>query len=382
MTFVFIAAILGGDELPRFRPEMLDEKAGEIWAISVADVNADGKPDVLALSYNPDQVFWYENPSPSTAPGARWKRRVVVQKHPKMPVAVQPLDVDGDGKVELILGAEYYEPLDTTRGGSVWLLKRPRDLDQPWTPVALNEEPTLHRIHLLDGKDLVCSALLGRDKKPGAAIFLLRRERDEWRREEVSRELNVVHNTFSVDWDGDGKEEVLAAAREGLVLFKRTEGGWERRQVGAGSAGKKRGSSEVAAGRLPGGKRYLAAAEPHHGHEAAIYTEPEKPGVAWNRKVIHVNRGGHTVWPADLTGSGVDTLLFGFVGAYSDHPGGPIWYLFHPRDERGETWEKVVLDDTGIPGEDGACCDFNGDGKLDVVIGGGSRVKVYWNLGK
>ena len=25
------------------------------------------------------------------------------------------------------------------------------------------------------------------------------------------------------------------------------------------------------------------------------------------------------------------------------HPGGPIWHVYHPLDEAGETWESVVL---------------------------------------
>jgi len=349
--------------------------------MTTADINGDGKTDIVALSYSPDQIFWYENPT--------WKRRVVVEKHPRMPVAIQPLDVDSDGKVELILGAEYYEPPDTTKGGSIWLLKRPEDLDKPWMPIKLDQEPTLHRIRLLDKKDLVCSAILGREKK-GAALFVLRRPadpfKDRWTREPISDELNTVHNTWSADWDKDGKDEVLVAAREGIVLFKLTTGGaWERRQIGKGYWKKgddKRGSSEVAVGRLPGGGRYVAAVEPHHGHEAVIYIAPERPDQLWNRKLLIENAGGHTVLPADLTGTGVDSLLLGFVGHYNNKPGGPIVYIFHPLDSQGNKWDKIVLDNRGMPGEDGACSDLNADGRIDVIVAGHNKLKVFWNEGK
>ncbi|MBI3468210.1 MAG: VCBS repeat-containing protein [Planctomycetes bacterium] len=94
------------------------------------------------------------------------------------------------------------------------------------------------------------------------------------------------------------------------------------------------------------------------------------------------NAGGHTLWPVDLTGTGVDSLLLGFVGHYNNKPGGPILYLLHPLDRDGEQWETIILDDSGLPGEDGTCIDFNGDGRIDVVAAGHNRVKIYWNEGK
>jgi hypothetical protein len=368
--------------LPKFREQVVDLELGDCWSVCAADVNADGKPDIVAVSYKPARVVWYENPT--------FKRRVIVEKEPAMPAWVQPLDVDGDGKVELILAAEYYEPLDTTKGGSVWLVQRPDDLDRPWTPIKIDAEPTMHRIHLVDlegkGKpDLVCSSLLGGGGQ-GASLYVLRRPpnpfKDGWARELISRELHVIHNTWSIDWDRDGKQEVLAASREGITLFKRVATGkWDRQRLSAGYQSKQ-GSSEVAVGRLPGGKRYLAAIEPHHGHEAVIYTAPDRPDQPWKRKLLLENRGGHTVWPADLTGTGVDSLLVGFVGLYGNRPGGPIVYLFQPLDADGDRWDKIVLDDKQMPGEDGLCADLNDDGRLDVVVGGGSKVKVFWNMGK
>ena len=38
---------------------------------------------------------------------------------------------------------------DTLNSGSVWLLKRPADLDQPWTPILIDKEPSMHRLAVL-----------------------------------------------------------------------------------------------------------------------------------------------------------------------------------------------------------------------------------------
>lgn len=344
-----------------WREQLVDDTLGDLWAMTVADVNADGKPDLLALNWSPAYVVWYENPS--------WKKRILIERDPKELVAIQPLDVDGDGKTEFVLGAEYREPPDPAKGGGgVYLLRRPADVGQSWPATRIAEAPTLHRIHALDGKSVVCSALHG-------PTFVLRapaRPDGVWGREMIAERLSTCHNTFSVDWDGDGKEEVLTGSREGLLLWKRSDAGWQKTLLAKGNGG----VSEIAVGRLCGGNRYVATIEPHHGAEFCVYTETE---VGWKREVLLVNKGGHTLWPADLAKSGVDSLLVGFVGQYSNAPGGPIWYLFHPTPAG---WERKTLDDTKLPGEDGRVADLDADGRPDCILAGGSRLKVYWNRPK
>jgi len=385
-VFGFLSLFLPAKNLPRFRQQLVDNQVGDCWAVAVADVNGDAKPDIVVVSYKPAQVLWYENPS--------WKRRVIIQDHPEFLSSIQPLDVDGDGKMELIVGADYYEPLDNKRGGSIWVLRRQDNLERPWTPVKIDEEPTLHDLRAVDadgqGKtELVVSTLLRPDKPghkaAGASLYILRRPQDPfsdpWIREPINSELNDKHCVLPVDWDGDGRQELLAAAREGIFLFaKNQQGTWHKRQISEGYRQEdKHGSSEVTVGRLQGGKRYLAAIEPHHGHQAVIYTEPEHPGQLWKRSLLIENAGGHTLCAADLSGSGVDSLLLGFVGRYNDKPGGPILYIFHPLDSDGGRWEKTVLDNSGMPGEDGSCVDLNADGRIDVIVGGRNYIKVFWN---
>lgn len=358
-----IAALLvAGLAAQNWREQLVDDTLGDLWAMTVADVNSDGKPDLLALNWSPAYVVWYENPS--------WKKRILIEKEPKELAAIQPLDADGDGKTEFVLGAEYREPPDPkSGGGGIYLLRRPADLERPWPATKIGEAPTLHRIHALDGKAVVCSALHGPTfvLRPPAKPF-----EEPWVRETIAEKLGACHNTFSVDWDGDGKDEVLTGSREGLNLWKRAEGRWNRTLLAKGNGG----VSEIAVGRLPGGKRYIATIEPHHGAEFCVYTEAEG---AWKREVLLVNKGGHTLWPADLTKTGVDSLLVGFVGQYSNAPGGPIWHVFHPTPSG---WERKVLDDTKLPGEDGMCADLDGDGRPDCILAGGPRLKVYWNRPK
>ncbi|MFN3486413.1 MAG: FG-GAP repeat domain-containing protein, partial [Planctomycetota bacterium] len=205
-----------------------------------------------------------------------------------------------------------------------------------------------------------------------------------WTREIVQNELHITHNFWPVDWDADGTDEILLASLEGVFLFKKSADRWVPRKLADGDP-EKRGAGEIKVGRLPGGKRYLATVEPWHGHQAVIYTEPESPESLWKRRVlVERHKGGHALWTADLTGTGVDSLVVGFRGIPEGKKEECVVYVFHPLDETGERWEKMVLDEKGLGCEDALVIDLNADGRPDVVgIGRSTRnVKIYWNEGR
>ncbi len=392
---VVTISVVAGISLERgysFKEQIVDPNVGVGYAVTLADINHDGMTDIIVVTENPDQVVWYQNPS--------WTKRIILEGFPKLPVCIQPLDVDDDGKVELILGADW-QPGNTKTGGTVWLLQRPGDLSKPWTPIKIDEEPTMHRMRVIDAdgkgrKELVCSPLQGREtagpewwKGNGVSLYILRRPanpfKEPWKREVINDELHISHNVWPLDWDGDGKEEILAAADEGIFLFKKAaDGKWVKQQIGQGDP-EKRGAGEVKVGRLPGGKRYIATIEPWHGHQAVVYTPPDQAGQLWKRQALIENhKGGHAVWTADLTGANVDILVVGFRGPPEGTVDDAIVYLLNPLDSSGAKWEKHVLDAKGLGSEDVICADLNGDGKVDIIGVGRStkNVKIYWNEGR
>jgi aldos-2-ulose dehydratase/isomerase family protein/VCBS repeat protein len=391
MILTFITSLSQEGHLG-FKEQVVDPNVGVGYAVTLTDINHDGKTDIVVVTENPDQVVWYENPS--------WTRRTIIEGFPKLPVCIQALDVDDDGKVELLLGADW-QPSNTKTGGTVWLLQRPDDISKPWTPIKIDEEPTMHRMRLIDvdgkgKKELVCSPLHGREatgpewwKGRSASLYILSRParpfNEPWKREIINSELHITHNVWPLDWDGDGKEEILAAAYEGIFLLKKAaDGKWARQQIGAGDP-EKHGAGEVKVGRLPGGKRYIATIEPWHGHQAVVYTPPDQAGQLWKRQVLIENhKGGHAVWTAPLSGTSIDSLVVGFRGPPEGKIEDGIVYLLHPLDRGGEKWEKQVLDAKGLGSEDVICADLNGDGRSDVIGVGRStkNVKIYWNEGK
>jgi FG-GAP repeat len=134
------------------------------------------------------------------------------------------------------------------------------------------------------------------------------------------------------------------------------------------------GSSEVALGHLRK-QRFLAAIEPWHGNELAIYREQQG---GWHRKVIDDSfQNGHALAVGDFDRDGYDEVVAGFRG-----PGYQL-YIYDALDKNGDLWDRQVLDAGGIAAADCKIRDFNGDGRPDVACIGAStgNIKWYENLG-
>jgi VCBS repeat protein/aldos-2-ulose dehydratase/isomerase family protein len=275
--------------------------------------------------------------------------------------------------------------------------------------------PTAHRLRWADlegdGRlELLVVPLLGAgavapDYKAGAPITwlempdgLLRghlsageREPGLWTPRLVDDTLTVVHGALVMDWDGDGRDELLTASFEGVHLFHSSgKGGglkWTKTRLASGDpalvgprpvpdgTGPRRGSSEIGVGRLAG-RRFLATIEPWHGEQVTVYFE-SKPGSLWERRVIDRSfKDGHALAVADLNGDGNDEIVAGYRGL------GTSLYAYYATNASGKNWERQTLDS-----EMAASCvvvaDLNGDGRLDIAAVGASTANVVWyeNLG-
>src|SRR5215216_6794395 len=160
---IFVASLAPGSmgaEL-KFKTVEID-KAIEIgYGLAAADVNGDKKIDLVLADKT--QIVWYENPS--------WNKHVIAEKLTERDhVCVAAADVDGDGKAEIAVGAEW-NPGDTVNSGAVFYLLAGSDRAAKWQPIELAHEPTVHRmrwVRNMEGKfDLVVVPLHGRGNKNG-----------------------------------------------------------------------------------------------------------------------------------------------------------------------------------------------------------------------
>lgn len=368
------------------------------YQLAVADINGDGKLDIAALSSEENRVEWYENPT--------WKPHPITSET-RRNISLAPLFRAGYPARGLALASDFALE-DSTSGGSLWWAKPAPTWDVEWALRLLDRIPTSHRLRWADlegnGKlALVDAPLLGNgakapDYEVGAPLTwfevpdsLLRghlsaadRGPSAWTPHLIDDSLHVVHGIQILDWDADGRDEILTASFEGIHLFHAQGFGddvrWTKTHLGAGDqlSRPSRGSSEIGVGRI-GRQRFLASIEPWHGDQVVVYREARGRSAdgLWQRQVIDDSfRDGHALACADLDGDGNDEIVAGFRG-----PGTSLC-VFYAADSSGTKWERQTLD-SQMAASGVAIADLNGDGRLDVAAIGASTGNVNWyeNLG-
>ncbi|HYP07932.1 MAG TPA: VCBS repeat-containing protein [Bryobacteraceae bacterium] len=329
------------------------------YQVIPADMNGDGRPDLIALASGMPELVWYENPS--------WQRHVITGPFTNM-INVAAHDLDGDGVPELALAYEFANVAKNSVGTVAILRFR----GGKWTAQEIDRVPTSHRLRWADflgtgKKVLVNSVLTGATAEPpdfAAATPLYFYDPKDWKRQSIPvTNRGVVHGIVVRDWNGDGKEDVLTAGFTGIDVY-RWDGNWKRERVAKGSPADwpKGGSSDVAIGTF-GKERFVAAVEPWHGNMVAVYTG--------GKRIVIDNAlaDGHTIVTADLDGDGRDEIIAGCRGG----PKAVYVYRFD-----GKVWGRRALDEGGMPAAACIALDLNGDKRVDIACIGAASQTLKW----
>lgn len=359
------------------------------YATHLCDLNSDGKTDILVLDSNRILVFL----------GPEFKPFEIARDFAKPDlVCVTSLDVDRDGRLDLVVGADW-KPFNTQSGGTIQWLRQPARWGEPWKVFPITEEPTIHRIRTadLDGDgfpEVVAVPLMGRDAsakanwmngrpvrilsmKPGANP-----ETDPWKIGTIDQSLHVVHNFLPLKEDG-GNPKIVTASYEGLSRITFAGGSWKLDRLHPGNQDKpnsNRGASEVARGRDAAGLEMFATVEPWHGNQIVVYESGKDK--KWMRKVLDDQlKWGHAVGFADLDGDGVDEVVAGIRDNLVEVSGKRRGVRIYRRETGNPgSWSTFVLEDGGVAVEDMAIADLDGDGLKDIVVSGRAtrNARIYY----
>lgn len=384
--------------IARFRMQELDTELKVGYAVILVDVDHDGKKDIVVVDTT--RVVWYQNPT--------WKKRIIIDGQTKPDnVCIAAHDIDGDGKVDFALGAEW-KPFNTQSGGTLQWLRRRGSLDGPWEVFPIDTEPTIHRIRFADidgdGKlELVSVPLMGRgssakqnwqDGEPVRTVAYRipnHPAKERWPVKVLDQSLRVIHNFEPIPARLGKGHDLLMASYEGVHLLTRDATGQHSKvMLGTGNQEnpkEKRGASEIKQGTLKSGRKVIATVEPWHGNQAVVYSEPSALGQLWGRHVVDEQlRWGHAVAFADFDGDGGQEVIFGVRDDPKAGEKGVLRRgvrLYRAQDELGTKWERQIIELGGVAVEDLTVGDLNDDGRPDIVaVGRQTRnVRIYWNEG-
>jgi hypothetical protein len=374
--FTLFLSLVAAPE-PRFRAEIIDAGISIGYGLAVGDVDGDGKPDVLLADQK--SFVWYRN--------GDWKKFVMVQdltSHDNVCIAAK--DLDGDGKVEVAVGAQWNpsETGDPSASGSVHYLVAPQDVTQPWKAVPLYHEPTVHRMRWFQGPEgrysLAVLPLHGRNNRQGSGEgvrVLLYRYPDLLSKpmlyDTLESGMHLTHNFTVLEGASFKKSIVCVAGKEGIRYFDALSG--KPTAAPRGFPVVENSAGEVKVGRGAAGKPFLATIEPMHGNKVVVYSKE----VATQRQVIDSTlKEGHALAAADFLNTGTDQVVAGWRMPDRD---GKVGIKLYAKGGPGAGWVSYWIDENSMACEDIQVADLNGDGKPDIVAAGRSthNLKIYWN---
>lgn len=375
---------------PLFESQTIDSQVQIGYGIAPADVDGDGKWDIVLADRT--QFVWYRNPD--------WQKFVLVENlTPQDNVCVAARDLDGDGKAEIAVGANW-NPSDTENSGSVHYLLAPADRTQRWQPLALPHEPTVHRMHWVKVAPhqygLVVSPLHGRGNRNGEGVgvrllcYRIPQDvRQPWQTVLLEDTMHMTHNLDPCQWYPDTPaEELLYIGREGAMLLYLDNEQWHKLPLA-----RVNGGGEIRMVVLGDGRYAIATIEPMHGDRLVLYISDHRgsphrqldtgarPSLEIiDRVVLDADyNGGHAIAVGDLLPTPGQEIVAGWRLPNRHQKVG--LKIYWPADDQARQWQSSWIDDNGMATEDARLADLDGDGRLDIIAAGRAtkNLKIYWN---
>jgi hypothetical protein len=352
---------------PEFRKHVID--SGKVWnGLAVADFNGDGRQDVAAAG--PEELSWYQRENAD-----RWTRHVIAAKSAEVPsvdtICLTVRDLDGDRDPDLLA--------DTPAGpwNFTWY-ENPGDVSKPWTRHLIDQLPKIHSQAFVDvdgdGRDELVANTEGmlvyfaipkdvRSALPANAAG----SGPKWERKVLTRDgATGTPHYLHLEKIPGAKEPVLCAGSPDgayLAWWKRGAGAeWERHAFREGIAG----------------ATHLRILDVNRdGQPDLFYARGHESGSAWlagpewtRETAIDTDtlKAPHAQDLGDLNGDGAPD-----VAAAGRTTGGLVLWM---NDGKGQfTRHQADPTQTGM---DLQARDVDGDGDVDLLVGGATGKNVTW----
>jgi hypothetical protein len=308
-------------------------------------------------------VCWYENHNPG------WTRHVISPRGDLYPLGGALGDVDGDGRVDLVVG-------QALGGRGIYWLRQPADPRETWPArLVADDFEKYHDLALADVDDDGALELVGCSQRSETVFYYDVPDDptvEPWPEECLHVVCEGIHveGLLACDVDGDGATEIVA----GPNVFHRIEGAdgvvrWEREVVAEGWEWTRLAAADVDGD----GDLELAVAEgdrPYNGDalgRVAVFdpvgdADDHGRGREWVPTLLHAGLSNpHSLAVADFDGDGHPDLFVAEMGLGVENP---RQFVFR---NRGDGRFETSLVGEGVPTHEATAVDLTGDGRPDVV---------------